>query len=328
MMSAKEDTSNTMMCCASCGKAECDGTQLRTCTACKSVRYCGVTCQRNHRPKHKKACKKRAAELRDEILFKQPESTHYGDCPICLLPIPVNPDKSGSLSCCSTRACKGCIMAYINRERNQRLNHTCPFCRDAIDPSGGKQKMMKRVQANDPIAMYNLFIELVNEGKFMEGLHLLSKAAELGDADAHYYLSALYRDGGEGDGRPYNLGVNVMNRDVLGVERDEKKQVYHLEEATIGGHAIARYDLGVYEWNNGRNDRAVKHWIIASNLGCDKSMGALKECYKDGLVSKEDFASALRAHHAAVDATKSPQRDAAEPFIKIQREMLINRDYT
>ncbi len=59
MMSAKQD--NMMSSCACCGKTEGDGIQLRTCTACKSVRYCGVTCQRNHRPKHKKTCKMRVA---------------------------------------------------------------------------------------------------------------------------------------------------------------------------------------------------------------------------------------------------------------------------
>jgi hypothetical protein len=36
----------------------------------------------------------------------------------------------------------------------------------------------------------------------------------------------------------------------------------------------------------------------------------LKEGYIDGYVSKEDFAVALRAHQAAVDATKSPQRQS------------------
>ena len=33
---------------------------------------------------------------------------------------------------------------------------------------------------------------------------------------------------------------------------------------------------------------------------------------KRGFVKKEDFAAALRGHQAAVDATKSPQRQAAE----------------
>ncbi len=43
-------------------------------------------------------------------------------------------------------------------------------------------------------------------------------------------------------------------------------------------------------------------------------MDALKKLFKvkEGLVSKEEFAAALRAHQAAVDATKSPQREEAE----------------
>ncbi len=36
--------------------------------------------------------------------------------------------------------------------------------------------------------------------------------------------------------------------------------------------------------------------------------------YKDGDISKEEFAAALRAHQAAVDTTKSPQREAADEF--------------
>eukprot|EP00985_Skeletonema_marinoi_P026872 scaffold21234_cov73-Skeletonema_marinoi.AAC.1 len=65
-----------MMCCASCGTAEVDDIKLKTCTACKSVRYCSIKCQKEHRSQHKRACKKRAAELHDEILFKQPENAH------------------------------------------------------------------------------------------------------------------------------------------------------------------------------------------------------------------------------------------------------------
>ena len=36
--------------------------------------------------------------------------------------------------------------------------------------------------------------------------------------------------------------------------------------------------------------------------------------FKEGFVSKEELAAALRAHKAAVDATKSPQRVAAEEY--------------
>ena len=46
--------------CASCGKADAN---LKACTACKLVKYCGVECQVTHRPAHKKACKKKVREL-------------------------------------------------------------------------------------------------------------------------------------------------------------------------------------------------------------------------------------------------------------------------
>mmetsp|Transcript_20563 Transcript_20563/g.26238 ORF Transcript_20563/g.26238 Transcript_20563/m.26238 type:complete len:86 (+) Transcript_20563:235-492(+) len=78
----------------------------------------------------------------------------------------------------------------------------------------------------------------------------------------------------------------------------------------------------IYEWTNGRFDRAVKHLIIAARLGCGDSIKRLRTSYVDGLVSKEEFATALRAHHAAVDAAKSPQRDAAATAVaagKIKR---------
>ena len=53
--------------CASCGIAEIDEIKLNTCTACQLVRYCSVECQKKHKPQHKRACKKRMAELRDGI---------------------------------------------------------------------------------------------------------------------------------------------------------------------------------------------------------------------------------------------------------------------
>jgi TPR repeat protein len=101
-----------------------------------------------------------------------------------------------------------------------------------------------------------------------------------------------------------------------GVEKFEKKELYHLEKAAIAGHVKARYNLGCYEENNDKMDRAVKHYIIAASLGDDDSLKELREQYVDGNISKEDFAAALRAHQAAVDATKSPQREAAEEYFR------------
>ena len=76
-----------VVCCAECGKEEGGGAiSLKMCMSCTSVKYCNAKCQRNHWPKHKKECKLRAAELRDEALFKDPPAKE--DCPICFLPMP------------------------------------------------------------------------------------------------------------------------------------------------------------------------------------------------------------------------------------------------
>ena len=52
--------------CANCGKGDESSGDLKACTACKLVKYCNRECQIAHRPLHKKACKKRAAEIHDE----------------------------------------------------------------------------------------------------------------------------------------------------------------------------------------------------------------------------------------------------------------------
>ena len=117
-MSAKE--AEEMQRCASCGVAGDDGVKLKDCSACHLVKYCSVKCQKDHRKQHKKACKKRAAELRDEILFKQPEGSYLGDCPICCLPLPFDGNKSNLYLCCSKRICEGCCYTNAKREREGR----------------------------------------------------------------------------------------------------------------------------------------------------------------------------------------------------------------
>ena len=92
-----------------------------------------------------------------------------------------------------------------------------------------------------------------------------------------------------------------------------------MEHAAISGHLPARHNLGSFEGGNGNFERAVKHWIIAANQGYDNSLEALKKFYGRGIVSKDDFAAALRAHHVAVDATKSSQREEAKEFVNRSR---------
>ena len=129
MTTDTEEPETDLMCCASCGTAEVDDIQLRKCTACHLVRYCSVKCQRKHWRQHKQNCKERAAELRDELLFQQPESTHEGDCPICLLPLstPAH-EKNMELFCCNKKICDGCFNVHQMNEDEERLENSCPLC--------------------------------------------------------------------------------------------------------------------------------------------------------------------------------------------------------
>eukprot|EP00577_Skeletonema_sp_RCC1716_P017108 CAMPEP_0113412864 /NCGR_PEP_ID=MMETSP0013_2-20120614/23074_1 /TAXON_ID=2843 ORGANISM="Skeletonema costatum, Strain 1716" /NCGR_SAMPLE_ID=MMETSP0013_2 /ASSEMBLY_ACC=CAM_ASM_000158 /LENGTH=289 /DNA_ID=CAMNT_0000299409 /DNA_START=59 /DNA_END=924 /DNA_ORIENTATION=- /assembly_acc=CAM_ASM_000158 len=280
--------------CASCGVAVIDDIKLTKCTDCDLVQYCTDACQKEHNSQHQQECKKRAAELRDEILFKQPEGTHLGDCPICMIPLPLDREKYGTWTCCSKVICKGCAHANILREEDKKLQHACPFCREPV-PSTQEQsdkQMMKRVAANDPVAMRRKGIQQHEKGDYRSAFEYYTKAAELGDADAQYNLACLYEFG-------------------KGVEKDGGKAVHYLEEAAIGGDPIARNRLGRIEWNIGNTEKAVKHCVIAAKLGDDDSIKMMMLMFRNGLVSKDDLAAALRAHQAAVDATKSPQRDIA-----------------
>eukprot|EP00984_Skeletonema_dohrnii_P029170 scaffold19562_cov128-Skeletonema_dohrnii-CCMP3373.AAC.2 len=282
------------ICCASCGIGGVDDVKLKKCDACDLVQYCSDNCKQDHRSQHEQSCKKRAAELREELLFRQPESTHVGDCPICCLPLSINGKRCTVMSCCSKWICDGCDYANLLRQLSENLQVTCLFCRHRV-PTTHKEleaNALKRIAANDPVAMTQLGFTRENEGDYDSAFGLWTNAAELGDAIAHWALSIAYAKG-------------------QGVEADQTKKMYHLEEAAIAGHPQSRHNLGCYAMRSGKYDRGVKHWIICANLGHDEAIKVLKECYKGGVVSKEEFAAALRAHQAAVDATKSPQREEA-----------------
>ena len=287
-----EDTAaGKSSCCASCGIAEVDELKLKECAECDLVRYCSDECQKDHIPQHKEECKKRAAELREELLFKQPESSHLGDCPICYLPLPLDIKKSVMYSCCSKVICGGCSHANKIREEEESLAQACPFCRKHA-PSTDEEcdkYLMKRIEANDPVAVRHKGVEQAQRGDYQSAFRYFTKAAELGDIQAHFELSHMYHN-------------------EHGVEKDKGKKMYHMEEAAIGGHPAARYNLGIGEWNNGKTERAVKHWIIAATQGNDDSIKALMHAFRKGFVSKDKLAAALRAHQAAVDAVHRERR--------------------
>jgi hypothetical protein len=296
MMMSRDDEKSSVEVCACCGVAAIDDIKLEFCDdGCDLVKYCSNDCQGNHRPQHEEECKKRVDEIRDKDLFTQPDSSHWGECPICCLPLSLRPGKSTLNTCCCKIICEGCNYANKKREYEQGLKHRCVYCRELLPESKEEhdKNMMERIKKNDPVAMTAMGKTHHQKGDYGNAFENYTMAAELGDVDAHFLLGAMYFEG-------------------LGVEKDEKKWVYHCEQASNGGHPAARAVLAAHEMKNGRFERAAKHYIIAANLGHDNSLQEVKALFVKGIVSKEEYAAALRAHQAAVDATKSAEREKAE----------------
>jgi len=259
--------------CANCGKD--GGNGLKACTACKLVKYCNRDCQIAHRSKHKKACRKRAAEIRDEELFKQPPPKV--DCPICLLPLPLLISASISL--------------IIERKS--------PFCRAPAPYSIEEfnERLQKRVEVGDAWAI-NMLGCNYREGEdgfpqdYDKALELYVRAGGLGCAEAYCDVGYAYENG-------------------RGVEIDEKKSNHYYKLAAVGGNIEARYNLGLDEMKDGNMDRALKHYMIAAEDGDDISLKKIQELYTNGLATKDDYAKALRAYQAYLVEIKSTQRDKA-----------------
>jgi tetratricopeptide (TPR) repeat protein len=290
--------------CASCGKAEVDDVKLKKCDGCDLVKYCSEECQINHMEQHKKLCKLICKlRLRDKDLFEQPDGSNLGECPICCLPLSLDLRKSRFMPCCSKIICHGCDHTNQRREREAGLEHRCAFCREpsAKSQEESDKRCMKRIKENnDPVAMAQMGNKRYEEGDYETALKYLTKAAELGNAEAHYDLSVTYHQG-------------------LVVEKDMNKFIYHSEEAAIAGHHMARHNLGCNEYDNGRFERAVKHFTIAANLGSHYSLELIRDLHADGHARKEDYATALRAYQVVVDATKSAERDEAEAYHNLNK---------
>eukprot|EP00979_Chaetoceros_neogracilis_P008161 scaffold1805_cov166-Chaetoceros_neogracile.AAC.2 len=279
-------------CCAACGDSDDGGGSLKACTGCNLVEYCNRTCQAAHWPAHKKACKKRLAELFDKKLFKQPPPNEY--CSICHLRLPIALDQSIYMPCCGESLCCGCIYAHSVAAADTE-KEKCVFCRSEASSSDAEyiERMKKHVEANNAQAIVNLglcyqFGKIGLRQDHAKALELFHESAKLGNHFAYLSLSICYRDGGI-------------------VEKDTRKATYHQEKQ----HIIRNLVLWLGMYAQGNMDRAYKHWMISANDGCDLSMKTVQEGYKEGFVTKDDYAKTIRAHGNSIDEMKSDDRDRA-----------------
>jgi len=285
--------------CANCGKGEEESDNLKACTACNLVKYCNRECQIAHRKQHKKECRKRAAELHDEKLFKQPPPKE--DCPICFIRLPALPTGGKYFSCCGKTICSGCVYAPVYDDQGNEVDKLCPFCRTPLPDSeeGIAERYERRMQANDPkaIKLGVWYFEGLSglPQNHTKALELYHRAGELGYAKAYTNIGITYQCG-------------------RGVEVDKKKAQHYTELAAIGGDTLARHNLGIEEEIAGNDNRAIKHYMIAVRDGQPKSLNEIQELHSKGYATKEDYTKALRSYQTYLDEIKSDHRDRAAAF--------------
>ena len=202
--------------------------------------------------------------------------------------------------CCSKRICEGCDLASKQADKKAGREVICAFCRARI-PSENKEflaMIQKRVEAGDVHAIRTLG-QLYLSGKkdiprnFAKGIELLKEAAKLGDVKAHQRLAFAYHEGDFGLKKDMNMAVN------------------HYEVAAMAGHFGARHNLGIIKYNEGRFDRALRHWLVSAMIGCEKSLKFILKLHQEGQASRDDCAQALHGYQKATDEMRSSKRDEA-----------------
>ena len=230
------------------------------------------------------------------------------ECPVCLVPLPLERGKTMYWSCCGKMICTACndehsrALNVTNRKREKKkqppLEKTCAFCRrpHAKNDTDLIRRYEERIEKDDTRAMTNLAL------KFRDGTNglrkgeakaseLINRAADLGSAEA---LGTL--------------GVWAANGQPGSIP-DRAKAKEYFEDAAAKGDTLSRHNLGNLLAGEGNFELAIKHWHLAAAAGDDDSMKCLWNCFSEGKLSKPDLLKSLRAHKPVSDEMESEERE-------------------
>ncbi len=198
-----------------------------------------------------------AMEWHENALFQSHSTTE--ECPICLLPLPIEGNKISFRACCGKSLCLGCIWA-VAEEGAATNTCPCPFCRAEPYKSNDEylEWLNKLIKNKHPLALVQL------------GTHYYQ--GDLGldrDCDKAFELWTEAGEAGDDNGRAY---YNIATLYIGRVDSNNAHRVtYYYEKAAILGSVDARFQLGRIEKDFYENrDRSTKHYILAAEAGHKK----------------------------------------------------------
>ena len=243
---------------------------------------------------------------REKIVPFSLQPMPYANSGICGVRVTYQP-------CCGKTICGGCTLAEDSEIQKGNIKPWCAFCRVPMPKSEKEavKRIKKRMKLKDANAFLMLGCKYQQGGMgltqdFSKAIELWKHAAELGSLDARAKIAGAYFKG-----------------DV--VEQDREKAIQHWKLAAIGGNEVARYALGLIEELNGNLDIAMNHYMIGAKSGSDESLKKVGHGYKNGYVTKNEYASTLRAYQCIRDEMKSEQRTQADAIMKRKTAQFQNQ---
>ena len=295
--------------CIHCVKVITNGNHIVTCSECKTITYHCQDCNEEFFlfSKRLTPCEKcdpalkNAFVIYDRKLFK--DSTEREECPICMLPYPLDYSQIFFNACCGQRICTGCNHTQLVQCIKTRCNPVCAFCRMPLKDAMGMELIKNWAEKNNAHAIFNIAQSLFYGGmgfsrNVTKAKDLFLKAGKLGCAEAYFFLGHVYlREQRE--------------------ERDLNKARHFFDRAAMGGLAEARYYLGSLDWNIGEYERAFKHLSIAAASGHEASLKMVTKGFAHGFrggvvfVTREDYEKALRSYQTFQEESRSEARNEA-----------------
>jgi len=320
---------NALKCCGNrdCGKKAEPFTTLKMCTACRSMWYCNVDCQKTHRKYHKHQCKQDAINISIKIKSnaeasakkrrasnKTDGSVHndddnedelfqpippQDDCPLCAHPLSIDFSNIVCNTCCGNLICKGCDAedSRVTLERGHDLR--CAFCRapvPSLDSNEQIIRLKKRIEMNDSTVIFMASQNYSNGNHGVpkdpqKAFDLCIRAAELGNSEANCNAAHFYREG-------------------VVVPKDMIKASDYIKKAAKGGNLLARHILGVEEVKKYNCFIGSRHWLISAAAGYSPSLKEIANLFMFKFVTKEEYATTLASYRNVHKNEWSIERDA------------------
>ena len=230
------------------------------------------------------------------------------ECPVCLVPLPLENSLASYWSCCGMVVCKACkeenrrALVITNRKRAEKklqpIERSCAFCRSPLHKTDSEciNQYHERINKDDLMAMF-VISKYYRSGELgvvkdnAESFKWIQRAADLGFPEAIFALGYCFLNG------------------VIGVIQDEEKGILFMEEAAKKGDVTARYRLGCLETKLHHHDLAIRHFKLAAAAGDEAAMKELWKYFSSHKLTKPELEETLRAHKLACDEMNSEHRE-------------------